>query len=532
MKLLIVDDEQHVIKAIKFLIDATKMHITTILEASGVQEAISVINAENPELIITDVVMDDFTGIDLMEYMRSAENPAKVIVVSGYNEYGYIRSALQNGGIDYILKPIDGSQLNAALERAIDAYNKDRQNQLKNLQILDNMCDICKESLLYKLITQPMQDKSYEDLLSIVPELAKEHTAVLGYSTIKYLESGRGGGIHRIFKELSVELNKRLEKLGGGFCFFPPDTDYEFYVFLYRDHEERKGQMRGILDAFRGKACVPFAVGLSQPCAFPEKAHLIKDQAEQAFLSQNMSDPSDAVLQYNPEVEGPPLAALAREYNRLFSALITGNEPLIDQSIDGLVKKAFPHGSSSIQYFVEFAEDYNRMMRQWNRQLNEYYTHIQFTECERLKCTRLLDGEYKLSLEAVRRCVGENVRHFLGQLTAKNAQQENNIIYQISHYLELNYMQPFNQSECAKLFFINKDYMCRKFKSTFHINMVSYVTQLRINRAKELLAASEMKIRDIAQAVGFEDEKYFSRRFTKEVGMSPNEYRGKRAEEG
>ena len=65
-----------------------------------------------------------------------------------------------------------------------------------------------------------------------------------------------------------------------------------------------------------------------------------------------------------------------------------------------------------------------------------------------------------------------------------------------------------------------------------HINMVSYVTQLRINRAKELLAASEMKIRDIAQAVGFEDEKYFSRRFTKEVGMSPNEYRGKRAEEG
>ena len=61
--------------------------------------------------------------------------------------------------------------------------------------------------------------------------------------------------------------------------------------------------------------------------------------------------------------------------------------------------------------------------------------------------------------------------------------------------------------------------------------MVSYVTQLRLNRAKELLSATDMKIRDIAQAVGFEDEKYFSRRFTQEVGMSPNEYRGRFGED-
>lgn len=102
---------------------------------------------------------------------------------------------------------------------------------------------------------------------------------------------------------------------------------------------------------------------------------------------------------------------------------------------------------------------------------------------------------------------------------------ESDMIYQVAHYLELNYNQPFSQFACAQMFYVNKEYLCRKFKNTFHISMVTYLNNLRIHHAKRLLEDSSIKIRQIAHEVGYEDEKYFSRQFKKVTGMTPNEYR-------
>lgn len=513
MKLLIVDDERHVRKAIKFLIDATKMHITDIWEASGVQEAVSILHEKRPDVIITDVVMDDFTGIDLMEYVKSTGLSSKIIVVSGYNEYAYMRAALQNGGVDYLLKPIDADQLNAALESAASMLDSDRQTHLKDLQLLDNMCDICKESLLYKLLTQPRRGKDYEDILSLVPDLADEHFAMLGYSSAKYLNC-------QDFLELEKKTDKLLADLKGGFCFSPPDTDCEFYIFIYKNHRQAQAGIQKLLETRRETGKVPISIGMSELSPFPDKAQALKAQAEQAFLSQDILTPSGSFISYSHKTACPVLISLNREYNQLFSALITGNELFIQSSVQILIKKAFPKSGCTLQYLMEFTQDYNNTMKQWHRQLNEYYPHIHLAECPPLQCGQLPD----LNI-----CIQNSIKHFLCQLAEKSDHRGNNVIYQVSHYLENNYMQPFNQSECAKLFFINKDYMCRKFKSTFHVSMVSFITRLRLNKAKELLVSSDMKIQSIAEAVGFEDEKYFSRRFSKETGISPNEYRMKYA---
>ena len=100
MKLLIVDDEYHVIRAIKFLLSATSLEIDQILEASSAREAMDIIGREHPELLITDIAMNDLTGIDLMEYLNGLDYTVKTIVISGYNNFDYIRETLRNGGID------------------------------------------------------------------------------------------------------------------------------------------------------------------------------------------------------------------------------------------------------------------------------------------------------------------------------------------------------------------------------------------------------------------------------------------------
>ena len=119
MKVMIVDDEAHVITAVKLLVPWNELGITQILEASNPQDAIRIMEQEQPEILITDIVMQDLSGIDLMEYVNHAPFRTKVVVISGYNNFEYVRGSLQNGGVDYLLKPLDQNQLIAAVHKAV-----------------------------------------------------------------------------------------------------------------------------------------------------------------------------------------------------------------------------------------------------------------------------------------------------------------------------------------------------------------------------------------------------------------------------
>ena len=125
MKVMIVDDEAHVITAVKLLVPWNELGITQILEASNPQDAIRIMEQEQPEILITDIVMQDLSGIDLMEYVNHAPFHTKVVVISGYNNFEYVRGSLQNGGVDYLLKPLDQNQLIAAVKKAVCSWNEE-----------------------------------------------------------------------------------------------------------------------------------------------------------------------------------------------------------------------------------------------------------------------------------------------------------------------------------------------------------------------------------------------------------------------
>lgn len=101
------------------------------------------------------------------------------------------------------------------------------------------------------------------------------------------------------------------------------------------------------------------------------------------------------------------------------------------------------------------------------------------------------------------------------------------VIKEVVKYLDENYTSKLNQEDLAEKFFISKEYLSRKFKSEFGINMVDYINQLRIQKAQLLMESASLKLFDIAYKVGFQDEKYFSRVFKKVVGISPKEFRKK-----
>lgn len=234
MKLLIVDDEYHVIKTVRYLLQISPIQFDEIFEAQSAKDAITIIERERPEILITDVLMADVTGLDLMNYLNNTSIPIKTIVISGYNNFEYIRAALKEGGVDYLLKPIDADQLFSAVETAINQWEKEdaqKRQTLKHLDMIQSMSSLCKETLLYRIMTQSSIEKYYQDLLQIVPGLKQCRNCMVGYANCGPFFSTHSEKSYNVLKEFIVSLDGILQKNNIGSCFWSSDDTSEIRFF-------------------------------------------------------------------------------------------------------------------------------------------------------------------------------------------------------------------------------------------------------------------------------------------------------------
>ena len=110
-RILIVDDEKMIRMGIKNAMPWEKMHIAEVYTASCAREAAELIREQRPEIMVTDISMTEMSGLELVEQIRSENNEMRVIVLTGYDRFEYARQALQLQVHDFLLKPIDESEL-------------------------------------------------------------------------------------------------------------------------------------------------------------------------------------------------------------------------------------------------------------------------------------------------------------------------------------------------------------------------------------------------------------------------------------
>jgi YesN/AraC family two-component response regulator len=125
LKAIIVDDEKHVRDGLHLLGNWKENGIHTIFEAEDGDQAIELIKEHRPEIIFTDMSMPKRDGISLLKWISEAELHSITIVVSGYDDYTFMRNAIYYKSFDYILKPIDPDLLKETLERAVKKYKEE-----------------------------------------------------------------------------------------------------------------------------------------------------------------------------------------------------------------------------------------------------------------------------------------------------------------------------------------------------------------------------------------------------------------------
>ena len=124
MKLLIVDDEPIIVRGLAQLVDYAALGYDRVLSAVTSGEALSILRAQRPEAMLSDIAMPGLTGLELLRLIRDEAIPTQVVFLSGFRSFEYAQEALSLGAKDYLVKPVDTEKLTADLKEIADNHRQ------------------------------------------------------------------------------------------------------------------------------------------------------------------------------------------------------------------------------------------------------------------------------------------------------------------------------------------------------------------------------------------------------------------------
>ncbi|MDP4088924.1 MAG: response regulator, partial [Bacillota bacterium] len=191
----------------------------------------------------------------------------------------------------------------------------------------------------------------------------------------------------------------------------------------------------------------------------------------------------------------------------------------IDYKIKTLeeLKKAF-HGNEKINIFFDINYRITLVINIEQESERDFFNIVKLTLQDALKCSISIGCSSIINgIENI----GQSYNEALEQLNSPRMNMHNKLIDDISEYVKLNIQDSdLSLSKVSQVFFVNASYLSRIFKKEVGINLMEYITKLRIDKAKMLIKNSELKAYEIAEKVGIPDPSYFSTCFKRYTGLS------------
>ncbi|MFC5449482.1 response regulator [Paenibacillus aestuarii] len=537
MKALIVDDEKHVRDAIRLLVNWKEHAIDTILEAPNGQAAMELVEKEKPEIIMTDMMMPIMNGVELLEWLQQNAPDSKTIVISGHDDFSLLRHTVKYGGTDYILKPIDADQLNEALLKAITVWKKDeehrQQNRNRNIE-MNQIKPVYWDKLLSSLITDPstyeQNAEQFAKELGLPPSTKDCRVAILSLDTMeRSLKTKFGHNLELLLFSLINICNEFLREQQRGIAFGYWNNHSEIVLLFWKEQEEAEAMLSKINEGMRItlRSRVDFGIGGSHP--FPAGLSLSYQEAREALRQRNLLAKDSWIhSRLMPSAKSAHRALSFSHYEeRIRIAIRSGSLEQIQEAAQLWIDAVKQADAITLEQLDHWWREYSVMRRRW---LQEFFPGKSEEEIKQQLGSEPdsliipLDEQGILSLPLWQQELTRSMVQ-LSKLVLHHQQKDKNVIFDIAAYLDQHYNEDITLQDIASRFFLSREYISRKFKQEFEVNLSDYLGQIRMEKAKALLCNPHLRISQVAEMVGYNDEKYFSKVFKKQEGMSPNEYR-------
>lgn len=537
IKVFLVEDEMVIRRGIKNSIDWEKEGYIFCGEASDGELAYPMIIKEKPDILITDIRMPFMDGLELCKLVKKELPNIKILILSGYDEFDYAKEAIRLGVTEYLLKPISSGKLLEALNGVSESIRREKEDK----------------DLVRKYMEEMRENTEHEKQKFFEQMIAGNLSMADALETGKKYEMNLSAGMYNLLLfrfTLGEENRKSGELLGEAEYAIEKLTERLEYVFefqrgvegwaflLMADNEEQMSERvkelsKDLEEIMKNYSTIAYFGGIGQPVARLRELEESFREAERALAARftmelnRIISVEDIRMAQNvdtlDDIEIMSFGEIEKTRTMLEKFLNNGAEDEIDEFVDVYINELPEENLKSV------------LMRQYII-MDAYIVMMSF--CEKIEG---IEGEMQAQSEELKNSMKtiqtlEEIKNYIRMLLKKiigvrdtiSGRRYSDIIEIAKDQIRKTYMSDeISLNTIAEEVGMSPSYFSSIFSKEMGKTFVEYLTEIRMDRAKELLMCSSMKTSEIGYEVGYKDPHYFSYIFKKTQNCTPKEFRAR-----
>ena len=479
--ILIVEDEKLIRQGIRTMIQRSGVPVDVIMECNNGEMALEILQNQQIDVMFTDIRMPKMNGIELVEKVQQLENRPIMVAISGYADFSYAVEMMRFGVREYILKPIERDKLQEVLRKldeeiqanCVNSQNSKLlgQQQLKYMMLNDQIT----EEEINTLQEEYGSDFSFQQFYVCALNPKKMETSREQYI---YLQDIEENDVYLVCEENLDFLLKN--ELSGE------------YVGISSRHDSMKEIKDAYMEAF-----------VARQKAFCTNQRIVRFDEPEKNIPESLLTEAAKVLGIESKLQRVQLLGTDKT-----EEIIRVWKVFFQVVKNGRIKPAdFKECMDS--FFSEVKKTYRNVLTE------DTDTIKRLSSCYRFENIDEFETEFTGWILSLHERINSQFD------TNKNQQK----IRQAMEYIQENYDKDLNMAVVSNHISMNYSLFSYMFKEYTGSNFVNYLKGIRMEKAKKLLAETDMRIIEISQQVGYDNEKHFMKTFKASVGVSPSEYR-------
>lgn len=543
-RIILVDDEEEVRKSIIRKIDWTAVGFAVVGDAENGEDALEKIENLEPDVVLTDIRMPYMDGLTLAERIRQKYPSMKIVIFSGYDDFEYAKQAIKLNVTEYILKPVNVEELTTILKR-IKTNLDEEIEQKRNVNLLrenyKRSLPILREQFLKDLISRPMDGETVQTLLreyDIPLAGAKKWIAIAVELELEQelTQEEAPLPLHEEKNLIPISVMQILsENLKPSYRFsllsFSGSADAKIAGIAAIDENNSQTELINILGdickEIRKTLKVPVTIGIGHSAQKLENISRSFQSALDALGYRSVVGTGSTI--YINDVEpgiGGKLQFGSEEESALIQAIKFGPEEKIRETVRGIVDRmneARVHARQQQAYILSVANCMIQLIQQYDLNMEEIFAE------DPLGPDPFTVIQSMLNRENFSRWLYQTALKINNALSRERDYAARQVIEKAKQYIMDNYQDPgLSVEQICRYLHMSPAYFSTMFKKATGQTYIAYLTEVRLNKAVELLNMTDEKTYVIASQVGYQEQNYFSYVFKKRFGVSPTKFRGSR----
>lgn len=535
LKILLVDDEILIRTNIKMMLNWEEHGFLICAEASNGNEALLMIEKHKPNMIIMDIRMPDMDGYQLSSIIYEKYKNLKMIILSNYDDFEYVKGTLKNGAIDYVLKHnLNQDILLDSLNRAKGSLIDTGKNYDSEFRTLNNIVTLREKFVLQLLegFYRNNEDiKKQLSLLDINLGFYNILPVIMEIDNYKIIATSNSSTLKdKSLLEFSI-INITDELLNEHRNGLVAHTSDKLFVILLSFPDVRsQAQIGALTDSLLNtiSSClskfleisVSFSIGnlCSSFYELPTSYEFAMVCLNNKFFIGNNCIVKNAMQKTEPD----NLSGLSLEIEKqIFNYLRAGDSNNLETTVEELfstIKDTAISINSARMVLYDLLNIVIKVCKENDIELNTIFS-IGVTPQEFLSTLQTIDESKNWIMSLFNNILSVNSMHSI-QYTSK-------YVKSAVSFIKKNYAKNISLSDAADEINIISTYLSKLFKDEVGIGFAEYLGNFRIEKAKLLLDDRNNDIKDVMEKCGFNNYDYFIKFFKKKVGLTPKEYSSK-----